>query len=128
MAIEKIDNYAIHENPSTNKNLFDIENYFNANWRKTKQVINNNADELTQSIEKIKSLEEDNTTNKEDIKNIKAKDTEQDKNIENTKKENIELKEENQRLRADIEANSIIQKASGENITIENASGARLLK
>ena len=51
MAIKKIDKFNIHENPATNENEFDIENYLNANWRKTKDTVNNNADELQNVID-----------------------------------------------------------------------------
>ena len=46
MAIKKIDSFNKHQNPSTNQNPFDIENYLNVNWNKAQEVINNNADEL----------------------------------------------------------------------------------
>ena len=51
MAIKKIDNFNIHENPATNTDQFDVENYLNENWRKIKDVFNNNADEL-QNLQK----------------------------------------------------------------------------
>ena len=47
MAIKKIETLNKHQNPATNENEFDIENYMNVNWDKIKEVVDNNADELT---------------------------------------------------------------------------------
>lgn len=69
MAVKKIENFNIHENPATNENEFDIENYLNANWNKIKEVVDNNADELSEAQENIAELQEDNETNKTNIAN-----------------------------------------------------------
>lgn len=92
MAVEKIGNYNIHQNPATNENQFDVENYLNENWNKTKEVVNNNADELISVQGRASALETDNTTNKQDISEIKEEQTEQNTNIESlqTKLEKVE--------------------------------------
>lgn len=92
MAVEKIGNYNIHQNPATNENQFDVENYLNENWNKTKEVVNNNADELINIQGKVSALETDNTTNKQDISEIKKEQIEQNTNIESlqTKLEKVE--------------------------------------
>lgn len=128
MAVKKIENLNKHQNPSTNTNPFDVENYLNANWDKVMDVVDNNADELATVIE-------DNTTNKQDISELKQKNTEQDKTIQdNTKsieelqKENTELKAENERLNNDINAISVTEKAEGENIILNDTAEARFKK
>ena len=92
MAVEKIGNYNIHQNPATNENQFDVENYLNENWNKTKEVVNNNADELISVQGRASALETDNTTNKQDISEIKEEQIEQNTNIESlqTKLEKVE--------------------------------------
>ena len=92
MAVEKIGNYNIHQNPATNENQFDVENYLNENWNKTKEVVNNNADELISVQGRVSALETDNTTNKQDISEIKEEQIEQNTNIESlqTKLEKVE--------------------------------------
>lgn len=92
MAVEKIGNYNIHQNPATNENQFDVENYLNENWNKTKEVVNNNADELIDIQGKISDLETDNTSNKQDISEIKQEQQTQNANIESlqTKLEKVE--------------------------------------
>lgn len=46
MAIKKIENFNIHEQPESNTDSFDVEAYLNKNFEKTKETINNNAEEL----------------------------------------------------------------------------------
>lgn len=53
MAIKKIDSFNTHEQPESNTDSFGIEAYLNANWEKTKEAVNNNADELEQVQEQI---------------------------------------------------------------------------
>ena len=48
MAVKKVENFNIHETPAINQNEFDVETYLNANWGKTKEAVNNNAEELMQ--------------------------------------------------------------------------------
>lgn len=71
MAVKKIGTLNKHQNPATNENEFDIENYMNVNWDKIKEVVDNNADELTTTQGKVTVLETDNTKNKQDISDIK---------------------------------------------------------
>lgn len=78
MSIKKIDNFNIHENPSTNENAFDIENYLNANFIKAKEVTNNNADELIE-------VQQNTTINTEQIEDIKQMNTTQEEQIEQLK-------------------------------------------
>ena len=58
MEVKTINNFNIHENPPTNQDAFDIENYLNTNFEKIKATTNNNA-------EIIKQLQEEN----EELKN-----------------------------------------------------------
>ena len=111
MAVKKVENFNIHETPAINQNEFDVETYLNANWGKTKEAVNNNAEELMQVQKDISTLKEDNKTNKESIETLQA--------------ENLEIKAENERLREDIKSIATIGKASGENIHIEDSSNAR---
>ena len=85
MAVEKIENYNIHQNPATNENQFDVENYLNENWNKTKEVVNNNADELVSVQEELSTLEQG-------ISDIEEEQIEQNTNIESlqTKLEKVE--------------------------------------
>lgn len=46
MAIKKIENFNIHEQPESNTDSFDVKTYLNKNFEKTKETINNNAEEL----------------------------------------------------------------------------------
>ena len=73
MAVKKIGTLNKHQNPATNENEFDIENYMNVNWDKIKEVVDNNADELTTTQGKVTTLETDNKKNKQDISDIKSK-------------------------------------------------------
>ncbi len=118
MAVKKIDKFNIHENPSTNTNSFDVENYLSKNFEKTLEVVNNNADELV-------NLQTDNISNKEDITEIKVEQELQNNNIEKIQLENKELKAENERLREDLNNVAVVGQASGENITINDSSEAR---
>lgn len=74
-----------HDNPSTNTNQFDIENYLNQNWNKIDEGIG-------QDRERITVLETDNTTNKQDISNIKKEQTTQNNELEELRQENQMLK------------------------------------
>mgnify|MGYP004517319783 CR=1 FL=1 len=111
MAVKKVENFNIHETPAINQNEFDVETYLNANWGKTKEAVNNNAEELMQVQKDISTLKEDNKTNKESIETLQA--------------ENLEIKAENERLREDIKSIATIGEASGENIHLEDSSDAR---
>lgn len=67
MAVKKVESFNIHETPAINQNMFDVETYLNANWKKTKEAVNNNAEELMQVQKDISTLKEDNKTNKSSI-------------------------------------------------------------
>ena len=72
MAVKKINSLNAHQNPATNENEFDIENYLNENWEKIIDVVDNNADELTELNDKsdtnIQSLQEEISELEEDVK------------------------------------------------------------
>lgn len=84
MAVKKIEALNKHENPATNENQFDIENYMNVNWDKIREVVDNNADELTTTQGKVTTLETDNKKNKQDISDIKSNQTTQNDLLERT--------------------------------------------
>ena len=109
MAVKKIGTLNKHENPATNENEFDIENYMNANWDKIKEVVDNNADELSETqankVDKVNgkglSTEDyttaekqklaglnnyDDTEIKQDISDIKEEQQTQNNNIKNLQK------------------------------------------
>ncbi len=96
-----------HDNPATNEEQFDIENYLNGNW-----------DKLEDYSEKINT----------EISNIKSKNIEQNSQIEQLQTENTELKEECKRLKEDNNSISIEGKASGEKIYLNDSSSARVSK
>ena len=146
MAVKKVGSFNIHETPAINQNEFDVETYLNANWGKTKEAVNNNAEELMQAQKDISTLKEDNKTNKSSIdvleksnetinkslEDIDTKDKKQDEDIKANKEsieelqaENLEIKAENERLREDIKSIATIGEASGENIHLEDSSNAR---
>lgn len=146
MAVKKVGSFNIHETPAINQNEFDVETYLNANWEKTKEAVNNNAEELMQAQKDISTLKEDNKTNKSSIdvleksnetinkslEDIDTKDKKQDEDIRANKEsiekiqaENLEIKFENERLREDIKSIAVVGEESGENIHIEDSSNAR---
>lgn len=53
MSTKKIDSFNIHEQPESNTDPFGVETYLNENFKKAKEVINNNADELEQVQKQI---------------------------------------------------------------------------
>ncbi len=134
MAVKKIGTLNKHENPATNENEFDIENYMNANWDKIKEVVDNNADELSETqINKVDKVDgkglstEDYTTAekqklaglnnyddteiKEDIQDIKSEQTTQ-----NTKLQ--ELEDNQIHITTERASNLNVQDASGQNAKI----------
>ena len=146
MAVKKVESFNLHETPAINQNEFDVETYLNANWGKTKEAVNNNAEELMQAQKDISTLKKDNKTNKSSIdvleksnetinkslEDIDTKDKKQDEDIKANKEsiekiqaENLEIKSENERLRNDIKSIALTGEASGENIHIEDGSNAR---
>lgn len=135
MAVKKIGTLNKHENPATNENEFDIENYMNANWDKIKEVVDNNADELSETqINKVDKVDgkglstEDYTTAekqklaglnnyddteiKEDIQDIKSEQTTQNTKLQELDDNQIHITTER--------AESInVQDASGQNAKIK---------
>lgn len=122
MAVKKIENYNIHQNPATNENQFDVENYLNVNWNKTKEAVNNNADELISIQEEVSALETDNTTNKKDISEIKEEQTEQNTNIEKLEQEDVDIKEELEKTKKEFNDYAIHGQASGEFIHLTDSA------
>lgn len=85
MAVKKVESFNIHETPAINQNEFDVETYLNANWEKTKEAVNNNAEELMQAQKDISTLKEDNKTNKSSIDVLeKSNETRDEKISKNT--------------------------------------------
>ncbi len=125
MAVKKVGSFNIHETPAINQNEFDIETYLNANWEKTKEAVNNNAEELMQAQKDINTLKEDNKTNKSSIDVLEKSNETRDGKITLNKESIKEIQAENERLRNDIKSIATIGEASGENIHIEDSSDAR---
>ena len=122
MAVKKVESFNIHETPAINQNEFDVETYLNANWGKTKEAVNNNAEELTRAQKDISTLKEDiDTKDKKQDEDIKANK----ESIEDLQAENLEIKSENERLRKDIKSIAMIGEEKGESIHLEDSSDAR---
>lgn len=112
MAVKKINELNIHENPSTNEDAFDVENYLNANFETILDVVDNNADELTTtqtivgghttSITNLQTATQTNTTN------ITA------------------LQQENERLKEDLKNSTLTISGTGESVTLNNTAKATL--
>lgn len=68
-----------------------------------------------------KSLENINTKDKKQDEDIKANK----ESIEELQAENLEIKSENERLRADIKSIAVVNEVSGESIHLEDSSDAR---
>ena len=103
-----------HDEPlESNENAFDIDKSLSKNWDK--------IDEYSVEIDtKIQALETDNTKNKEDISNIQVEQENQNTTIESLQKENAEIKEENSRLKEDLNAFPTVN-GSGEYVTLDTA-------
>lgn len=125
MAVKKVESFNIHETPAINQNMFDVETYLNANWKKTKEAVNNNAEELMQVQKDISTLKEDNKTNKSSIDVLEKSNETRDGKITLNKESINEIQVENERLRNDIKSIALQGEASGENIHIEDSSNAR---
>lgn len=100
-----------HDNPETNTDKFDIENYLNGNW-----------DKIDKNVGKVNT----------DILNINSKNKEQDTNIgqlqENTETSSnkiAELEKELKEAQEDFYQNSIRGQANGEYIHVEDSSNCR---
>ena len=100
-----------HDNPETNEEQFDIENYLNVNWDKLEEFATN-VDGKVIEIE-------------DNIEEINKKDTEQDNKIVELQNEKIELEKELKEIQEDFYQSSIRGQASGEYIHVEDSSGAR---
>ena len=125
MAVKKVNTLNAHENPSTNENEFDVENYMNVNWEKIIDVVDNNADELIEVQGKqaeqstaINTLDKEIKLNTDAIK-------ENSKSIEKLTAENTALKEELERQKEDNKLNGLTEDNEGELVHIENTTGAR---
>ena len=107
-----------HDNPATNEEEFDIENYLNGNW--------DNIEEYAEQVNaKITNIDEKDTEQDNTISEIKEKDTEQDNKIIELQNQKTELEAEIEEMKEDIYQSSIRGQASGENIHVEDSSGAR---
>lgn len=100
-----------HDNPETNTEKFDIENYLNGNWDK----IDKNVGEVNTNISNI------NSKNKEQDTNIKQLQ----ENTETSSNKIAELEKELKEAQEDFYQSSIRGQASGEYIHVEDSSGAR---
>lgn len=100
-----------HDNPETNTEKFDIENYLNGNWDK----IDKNVGEVNTDILNI------NSKNKEQDTNIKQLQ----ENTETSSNKIAELEKELKEAQEDFYQNSIRGQASGEYIHVEDSSNCR---
>lgn len=127
MAVKKINSLNEHQNLSTNENPFNIEDYMNANWDKIKDVVNNNADELTIAQGKLEELQNyDVTEIKKDIEEIKTEQTEQNEEIdlianmiptlETEEAEELNVKSSRYYGKLDLKGNTSQEVRSGKNL------------
>lgn len=100
-----------HDNPETNTEKFDIENYLNGNWDK----INENAKKVNTDILNINSKNKEQDTNIEQLQ----------ENTETSSNKIAELEKELKEAQEDFYQNSIRGQASGEYIHVEDSNGAR---
>lgn len=100
-----------HDNPETNTEKFDIENYLNGNWDK----IDKNVGEVNTNISNI------NSKNKEQDTNI----GQLQENTETSSNKIAELEKELKEAQEDFYQNSIRGQASGEYIHVEDSSNCR---
>lgn len=100
-----------HDNPETNTEKFDIENYLNGNWDK----IDKNVGEVNTNISNI------NSKNKEQDTNI----GQLQENTETSSNKIAELEKELKEAQEDFYQNSIRGQVSGEYIHVEDSSNCR---
>ena len=100
-----------HDNPETNTEKFDIENYLNGNWDK----IDKNVGEVNTNISNINSKNKEQDTN---IKQLQG-------NTETSSNKIAELEKELKEAQEDFYQNSIRGQASGEYIHVEDSSNCR---
>lgn len=100
-----------HDNPETNTEKFDIENYLNGNWDK----IDKNVGEVNTDISNINSKNKEQDTNIEQLQ----------ENTETSSNKISELEKELKEAQEDFYQNSIRGQASGEYIHVEDSSNCR---
>lgn len=100
-----------HDNPETNTEKFDIENYLNGNWDK----IDKNVGEVNTNISNINSKNKEQDTN---IKQLQG-------NTETSSNKIVELEKELKEMQEDFYQSSIRGQASGEYIHVEDSSNCR---
>lgn len=100
-----------HDNPETNTEKFDIENYLNGNWDK----IDKNVGEVNTNISNINSKNKEQDTN---IKQLQG-------NTETSSNKIAELEKELKEAQEDFYQNSIRGQASGEYIHVEDSNNCR---
>ena len=100
-----------HDNPETNTEKFDIENYLNGNWDK----IDKNVGEVNTNISNINSKNKEQDTN---IKQLQG-------NTETSSNKIAELEKELKEAKEDFYQSSIRGQASGEYIHVEDSSNCR---
>lgn len=100
-----------HDNPETNTEKFDIENYLNGNWDK----INENAKKVNTDILNINSKNKEQDTNIEQLQ----------ENTETSSNKIAELEKELKEAQEDFYQNSIRGQVSGEYIHVEDSSNCR---
>lgn len=100
-----------HDNPSTNKEQFDVENYLNGNWDK----IDKNVGEVNTNISNINLKNKEQDTNIEQLQG----------NTETSSNKIAELEKELKEAQEDFYQNSIRGQASGEYIHVEDSSNCR---
>ena len=100
-----------HDNPETNTEKFDIENYLNGNWDK----INENAKKVNTDILNINSKNKEQDTNIEQLQ----------ENTETSSNKIAQLEKELKEAQEDFYQASIRGQASGEYIHVEDSSNCR---
>lgn len=100
-----------HDNPETNKEKFDVENYLNGNWDK----IDKNVGEVNTNISNINSKNKEQDTNIEQLQ----------ENTKTSSNKITELEKELKEAQEDFYQNSIRGQANGEYIHVEDSSNCR---
>lgn len=100
-----------HDNPETNEEQFDIENYLNSNWDKLEEFATNVDGKVTEI--------------QDNIEEINKKDIEQDNKIVELQNEKTELEKELKEIQEDFYQSSIRGQASGEYIHVEDSNNCR---
>ena len=100
-----------HDNPETNTEKFDIDNYLNGNWDK----IDKNVGEVNTNISNINSKNKEQDTNIEQLQ----------ENTETSSNKIAELEKELKEAQEDFYQASIRGQASGEYIHVEDSSNCR---